>query len=99
PAGGLVEDEQWRAGHQGGDEDDLLPVPLGVGADLLGRIEVEPVDQLVPVAGVDGPVHAAEQMQGLGAGEGGPQACLPRYEREAPVRLGRPALAVRAEDL
>ena len=36
-----------------GDERDLLPVALGVGAALLGRVELERVEQLVSAAGCD----------------------------------------------
>ena len=42
PGGGLVEDEQVGVGGEGGDQGDLLPVALGVVADPLGRVEVEP---------------------------------------------------------
>ena len=99
PAGRLVEDEQVGAGHQGGDQDDLLPVPLGVGADLLGGIEVEPGDQLVPVGLVDLAVDASEELEGLGAGERRPQVRLAGHEGQAAVGLDRLALAVQAEDL
>ena len=99
PARRLVQDEQVGAGHQRGNEDDLLPVPLGVGADLLGGIEVEPGDQLVPVRLIDAPLDTPEELKGLGAGEGRPQVRLAGHEGEAAVRLDRLAVAVEAEDL
>ena len=99
PARRLVQDEQVGAGHQRGDQDDLLPVALGVGADLLGRIELEPRDQLVPVHLIDAPLDTAEELKGLGAGEGRPQVRLTGHERQAAVRLDGLAMAVEAEDL
>ena len=99
PARRLVQDEQVGAGHQRGDQDDLLPVALGVGADLLGGIELEPRDQLVPVRLIDAPLDTAEELKGLGAGEGRPQVRLTGHERQAAVRLDGLAMAVEAEDL
>ena len=52
PGGRLVEQEQLDVGGQGGDEGDLLPVALGVGAALLGRVELEPLDEVVPAGHV-----------------------------------------------
>ena len=57
PAGRLVQHEQVRPGHERGNQDQLLAVALGVGADLLGRIEVEALDQLVPIGGIDAALH------------------------------------------
>ena len=42
PGGRLVEQEQLDVGGERGDEGDLLPVALGVGAPLLGRVQLEP---------------------------------------------------------
>ena len=66
-AGGLVQHEQVGPGHEGGDEDDLLAVALGVLADLLGGVEVEALDELVPVGGVDLALHPAQEVERLGA--------------------------------
>src|SRR6185312_7609143 len=41
----LVEDEQVGPGRERGDQLDLLAVALGVVADALARVELEPVDQ------------------------------------------------------
>ena len=98
-AGRLVEDEQLGPAHQCRDQDQLLAVPLRVGAHLLGRVEVEAVDQLVAIVGVDRPVHPAEQMEGLGPGQRRPQVRLAGDVGEAPVRLDRLAVTVEPEDL
>ena len=46
-AGGrLVEEQQLDVGGERGDQGDLLPVALGVGAALLARVEVEALEQL-----------------------------------------------------
>ena len=45
PGRRLVEEEQLDVGGERGDEGDLLPVALGVGAALLGRVELEPLDE------------------------------------------------------
>ena len=52
-AGGLVEQKQVRPGHERGDEQHLLAVALGVSPHLLGRVEIEPLDQLVAIGPVD----------------------------------------------
>ena len=46
--GRLVEDQQLDVGRQRGDQRDLLAVALGVGAALLGRVELEALEQLRP---------------------------------------------------
>ena len=56
--GGLVQDEQVGRGGERGDQGDLLPVALGVGPALLGRVELEPL----------------EQRRRAGPGRGGPRA-------------------------
>ena len=55
PGGRLVEDQQLGVGRERRDERDLLPVALGVGAALLGRVELEPLEQLVATAGAGSP--------------------------------------------
>ncbi len=99
PAGRLVEDEEFRACHQCGNEQDLLAVAPGVGAHLLGRVEIEPGDQLVPVRLVRPAVQSAEKVQGLGPGQRRPQAGLSGHERHPAMHRGRVPLAVRPEDL
>ena len=95
---GLVEDEKVGPDHQGGDQDDLLVVPLGIGAHLLGRIEVELVDQLVPVDLVEVAMDAPEQRQGLRSGQRRPQVRLAGHEGHATVRLDGLAVTVETED-
>jgi len=56
-------------GHQRGEQDQLLTIPFGVGADLLRGIQIEASDQLVPVGDVHSALHSAEQVEGLGTGE------------------------------
>ena len=46
--GGLVEHEQVGVGGKGGDEGNLLPIALGVVADPLRRVELEPLDERSP---------------------------------------------------
>ena len=46
PGRRLVEDQQLDVGGQRGDQRDLLAVALGVGAALLGRVELEALEQL-----------------------------------------------------
>ena len=96
PGGGLVEHEQVGARHQGGDEQYLLPVALGVGPDLLGRIEVEPLDQLVAVRGVDPALDPPQEMKCLGPGERRPQVGLAGDVGEPPVCLARSGAGSRA---
>ena len=69
PAGGLVEHEQVRTRHQGGDEQYLLLVALGVSPHFLGRVEIEAPDQLVAVRGVDPALDPPQEMNCLGPGE------------------------------
>ena len=99
PARRLVEDEELGSGHEGGDQDQLLTIALGVGTDLLGRVEIEAIDQLVPVGVVHPALHATEQVEGLGAGERRPQTCLPGHIGQAPMSFDRLALTVEPEDL
>ena len=65
PAGGLVEHEQVGARHQGGDEQYLLLVALGVGPHLLRRVEIEALDQLVAVRGVDPALDPPQEVNRL----------------------------------
>src|SRR6476646_2791207 len=52
----FVEDQKLRAGREGGDQLDLLPVALGVVANQLVPFEVKSRDQGLPVGIVDGAV-------------------------------------------
>jgi hypothetical protein len=44
--GGLVQHEQLDVGGQRRDQRDLLPVALAIGASLLGRVELETLQQV-----------------------------------------------------
>jgi hypothetical protein len=74
PGGRLVEDQQVDVCRESRDQRHLLPVALGVGAALLGRVEVEPLQQLLPVPRTRvGATHPQQHVHGLTAGEVGPQ--------------------------
>jgi len=45
PLGRFVEDEQFGARHERGDEDQLLTVSLRERSDPFGRVEVEALNQ------------------------------------------------------
>ena len=78
PDGRLVEQQQLGVGGERGDDGDLLPVALGVGAALLGRVELEALDELgAPRSGPGRRAAGAEQVDGLAAGEVGPQLTSP----------------------
>ena len=83
PGGGLVEHEQVDVGGEGGDEGDLLPVALGVVADPLGRVEVEPLDEGGPASLVEPALGRAEDVEALPTGE-------PRPERDVAGDIGEP---------
>ena len=95
----LVEQQEVGPGHEGADEEDLLAVSLRVGAHLLGRVEIESFDQVVAVGGVHLALDPAEEVEGLGAGERGPEIGLAGHVGQAPMRLDRLASAVEPEDL
>ena len=61
-ARGLVEDQQLDVAGQGGDQRDLLPVALGVGAPLLGGVELEALEQLGAATFVEAAAQPAEQV-------------------------------------
>ncbi len=88
-AGGrLVEEQEGDVGGEGGDEGDLLAVALGVRAALLGRVELERLEQLVALAPVDPAPEPSEQVDDLTAGEVGPQDDIARDVGELAVQLG-----------
>ena len=85
PRGRLVEDQQLGVGGEGRDQRDLLPVALGVGAALLGRVELEPLEQLVAagVARVARPRMRSSRSMVSPPGQVGPQARRRRARRPA----------------
>lgn len=97
-AGGrFVEHEQVHAGREGGDDGDLLPVALRIGAALLLRVEVEALDQVRAAAFVEPAAQAAEQVDHLAAGQVGPEVDVPGHVGEAAVECRRVAPGVAAE--
>ncbi len=81
------------------DEQYLLFVALGVSPHFLGRVQIEALDQLVAVRGVDPALDPSQEMNRLEPGERGPQAGLAGDVSEPPVCLDGLALAVEPEDL
>ncbi len=96
----LVQDEQLDVRGQGGDEGDLLPVALGVGARLLLRVELEPLDQLVLAPLVDPAAQTPEHVDDLTSGEARPQLDITGYVRQPPVQRDRlgPGIAAQQPD-
>ncbi len=72
-AGRLVEQEELGVAGQRGDQRDLLPVALGVGAGLLGRVELEAFGQVLPALGVQAAAQPAQEVDDLAAGQARPQ--------------------------
>src|SRR5271165_2280966 len=95
----LVQQEKIRAAHESCDQDELLAISLRVGADLLGRVNFEPLDQLVPVADVDATLDPSEQMKGLRAGESRPKVRFSGHIGQVLVRFDGLTLTVEPEDL
>ena len=69
----LVQDEELDVGGQRRHERHLLPVALGVAASLLGRVQLEALDQVAPAGLVDPAPQPAEQVDHLAAGQVRPQ--------------------------
>ena len=69
PCGGLIQDQKLDIRRQGGDERHLLPVPLGVGAPLLGGIEVETLQELLFLGLVEPSTKPTEEIDHLAPGE------------------------------
>jgi hypothetical protein len=96
--GRLVQQEQLGVRRERGDERDLLPVALGVGAGLLARVEVEALQQLGAALGVQATAQPAEQVDGLASGQVRPDQILARYDsslREGIAALGPDSPAAR----
>ncbi len=69
----FVEQQQSGIRRERRDQRHLLPIALGVGARLLGRIEVEPLDQLGAPLLVDAAAHPGQQVDRLPTGQRRPQ--------------------------
>jgi hypothetical protein len=99
PGRRLVEQQQIGSGHERRDQAHHLAVALRVGPHLLGRVEPEALDELVPVADVDRAMDPAQQVQGLGARQARPQRRLAGHVRQPPVRGDGVAMGIKTEDL
>ena len=98
PGGRLVEEQQVRPAGERGDEQDLLAVAVAVRPDLLVEDELEALDELVPVGGVDGAVQLAEEPEHLGARQRRPQVRLAGHVGQALVDEPGVAPDVEVED-
>ncbi len=76
--GRFVEQQQLRPGGKRRHDGDLLPVALRVGAALLRRIEVEPLDEFGTADLVETTPEPTQQIDGLAPGEVGPQLDITR---------------------
>lgn len=63
----FVQEQQVHARRQCGDQRDLLPVPLGIGAALLAQVECEPFDQVVTTSLIDATAQPPKQVDDLAA--------------------------------
>jgi len=99
--GRLVQEQQFGAGRERRDQSDLLPVALGIGAGLLGRVQLEPLQQLVPPDRVEVAAQPAEDVDDLAARQLRPQADVARHVRQPPVQgYGvAPGIAAQQPDL
>ena len=95
--GRLVQEVELDVGGERRDERHLLPVALRVGADLLGRVELEPLQQRAAPCPVETAAQGAQQVDHLTAGEVGPQVHLTGHVGQAPVQRDRVAPRVTAE--
>jgi hypothetical protein len=97
--GGLVEEQKLCPGGQCSDQLNLLPVGLRKRANTLVDVELEPVNQLISIAAIRGPVQCGEQFKGLGWRERRAQAGLARNVGDSAVGLYRLLERVEAKEL
>src|SRR5699024_8039250 len=81
--------QQVHVGGQRRDQRDLLPVALGVGAGLLGGVQVEALAQLVAARRVEAPAQAGQQVDRVAAGEIVPQLHVPGDVGQSAVQRDR----------
>ena len=84
-------------GRERRDQRHLLPVALGVGAGLAGRVEVEPLQEQVLALAVQPAAQPAEQVDHLAAGQVRPQRDVAGHVGEPPVQGGRLPPRIAAE--
>ena len=97
--GRLVEDQQVRSVLERDDQPDLLLVALRVLLEPPARIEVEPLDQLGDVPGVDAAAQVREVLDRVGAGQPVVQVELAGQVADAAVDRDRVDGRLDAEDL
>ena len=97
--GRLVQQVELHVGGQRGHKGNLLPVALGVGADLFGRVELKALEQVLPTGRVETSAQLAQQVDHLTPGEVGPQVHLAGHIRKTPVQSDRVAPWVTAEQV
>ena len=86
PGRRLVEHQQVHVGGERRHQRDLLPVALRVRPALLGRVQVEPLQQLLAVTGAGvRTAHAQQHVDGLAAGQVRPQRHVAGHVREPAV--------------
>ena len=96
--GWFVENVELGVGGERGDDRHLLPIALGVGAGLLVGVEFEALDQLVAPAGVDAvAAQPGQKVDGLQAGQVGPQRHIARDVGDSAVQLNGVVPRVAAE--
>jgi hypothetical protein len=61
----FVQDEELGSDHEGSDQADLLLVAARQALDALARVELEPLDELVAICGVDAALEIAQVGQQL----------------------------------
>ena len=93
----LVEQVELGVGSQRRDERDLLPVALRVRPRLLGRVEVEHVEQLGATSRIVPALQPTHQVDDLAAGEIGPERDVARHVGQPRVELADVAPRVHAE--
>ena len=95
--GGLVQEEQLGVGGERRHERHLLAVPLGVGAGLLPRVELEALQKLGATLFVEPSPHAPEEVYYLPAREAGPERHVSGHVGQTPVQGDRIAPGVATE--
>jgi hypothetical protein len=85
PTGGLIENQQRRAGCECRDQSHFLTVARRVRPAPPVNIKLEPLNQLVAVASVDTRANIDQQLQRLGTRQCRPERNICRHVRQVPV--------------
>src|SRR5699024_6424421 len=89
--------QQFGVGGQRRYQGDLLPVALGVGARLGGRVQTEAIHEFGAAPRVGAATNPAKEIQDLAAGQAGPQGDVTRDVGQSVVEVGRLAPRVTTE--